>query len=309
MKVKICIVGCGAIGSIFGAHLARLEYAEVHAYDVSKEQTSAITKRGLRISGAADFTARLHATSNPQEIPPCDFGIVATKSTHTRAAIEQTAHFFGAGSAVCSVQNGVGNEEILAQHVPCVIRGTTFPAGHVIEPGHVSFDINGDTWIGPFEPTHTPYALVEQLAELLNRAGLRVIPLQDARGAQWTKLIFNASTNPVGALTLLHHGGATRFAPTGALFNALIAEGEAVAKALGIELHGDPRALVQKGASATGKHKASMLQDILARRLTEVDFMNGAIADLGEKTGVPTPLNRALWQLVKGLEHSWTEPS
>jgi len=309
MKVKVCIVGCGAIGSIFGAHLARLEDAEVHAYDVSKEQTCAITEHGLRISGAADFTAQLHATSDPREIPRCDFGIVATKSTYTRAAIEQTAQIFGAGSAVCSVQNGVGNEEILAQHVPCVIRGTTFPAGHVIEPGHVGFDINGDTWMGPFEPTHTPFARVEQLAELLNRAGLRVIPLQDARGAQWTKLIFNASTNPVGALTLLHHGAATRFAPTGALFNALIAEGEAVAKALGIELHGDPRALVQKGANAPGKHKASMLQDILARRQTEVDFMNGAIADLGEKTGVPTPLNRALWQLVKGLEHSWTDPS
>jgi 2-dehydropantoate 2-reductase len=189
-----------------------------------------------------------------------------------------------------------------------VIRGTTFPAGHVIEPGHVGFDINGDTWIGPFEPTHTPFALVEQLAELLNRSGLKVVPLKDARGAQWTKLIFNASTNPVGALTLLHHGAATRFAPTGALFNALIAEGEAVAKALGIELHGDPRALVQKGANAPGKHNASMLQDILARRQTEVDFMNGAIADWGEKTGVPTPLNRALWQLVKGLEHSWTDP-
>ncbi len=309
MKVKICIVGCGAIGSIFGAHLARLEDVEVHAYDVSKEQTLAIAERGLRISGAADFTVRLHATSDMREIPLCDFGIVATKSTHTRAAIEQTAQIFDTGSAVCSVQNGVGNEEILAQHVPCVIRGTTFPAGHVIEPGHVGFDINGDTWIGPFEPTHTPYALVERLAELLNRAGLRVIPLQDARGAQWTKLIFNASTNPVGALALLHHGAATRFAPTGALFNAVIAEGEAVAKALGIELHGDPRALVQKGANAPGKHKASMLQDILARRQTEVDFMNGAIADLGEKTGVPTPLNRALWQLVKGLEHSWTDPS
>jgi len=309
MKVKICIVGCGAIGSIFGAHLARLEDVEAHAYDVSKEQTRAITERGLRLSGAAAFTAQLHATSDPREIPRCDFGIVATKSTHTRAAIVQTAHIFGAGSAVCSVQNGVGNEEILAQHVPCVIRGTTFPAGHVIEPGHVGFDINGDTWIGPFEPTHTPYTLVEQLAELLNRAGLRVIPLQDARGAQWTKLIFNASTNSVGALTLLHHGAATQFAATGALFNALIAEGEAVAKAVGIELHGDPRDLVQKGANAPGKHKASMLQDILARRQTEVDFMNGAIADLGEKTGVPTPLNRALWQLVKGLEHSWTEPN
>jgi 2-dehydropantoate 2-reductase len=309
MKTKICIVGCGAIGSIFGAHLARLEDVEVHAYDVSKEQARAIAERGLRISGAADFTAQLHATTDARAIPSCDFGIVATKSTHTRPAIEQTAHIFKEGSAVCSVQNGVGNEEILAQHVPCVIRGTTFPAGHVIEAGHVGFDINGDTWIGPFEPTHTPFALVEQLAGLLIRSGLNVIPLKDARGAQWTKLIFNASTNPVGALTLLHHGAATRFAPTGALFNALIAEGEAVAKALGIELHGDPRALVQKGADAPGKHQASMLQDILARRQTEVDFMNGAIADWGEKTGVPTPLNRALWQLVKGLEHSWTDPN
>lgn len=309
MSVKICIVGCGAIGSIFGAHLARLEEVEVHAYDVAKEHMRAISERGLRISGAANFTARLHATSNPGEIPVCDFGIVATKSTHTRKAIEQTAHLFTEHSAVCSVQNGVGNEEILAEHVQFVIRGTTFPAGHVIEPGHVCFDINGDTWIGPFEPTITPFDRVKRLSDLLNRAGLRVIPLHDARGAQWTKLIFNASTNPVGALTLLHHGAATRFAPTGALFNALIAEGEAVAQALGIELHGDPRAFVQKGANAPGKHKASMLQDILAKRQTEVDFMNGAIAEWGEKTGVPTPLNRALWQLVKGLEHSWTDPA
>src|SRR4029077_14666999 len=177
----------------------------------------------------------------------------------------------------------------------------TFSAGHLIEPGHVGFDINGDTWIGPFEPTNTPYARVETLAELLNRAGLKVIPLHDARGAQWTKLIFNASTNPVGALTLLHHGAATRFPSTGALFNALISEGEAVAKALGIQLHGDPRALVQKGANSPGKHKSSMLQDILAKRQTEVDFMNGAIAESGEKLGGPTPLTPRPGPRVKGL--------
>ena len=137
---------------------------------------------------------------------------------------------------------------------------------------------------------------------------MRVIPLRDARGAQWTKLIFNASTNPVGALTLLHHGAATRFATTGKLFDDLIAEGEAVARALNIELHGDPRQMVQKGASAPGKHRASMLQDVLAKRPTEVDFMNGAIVRWGDQVGVPTPLNRALWELVKGLEHSWTDP-
>jgi 2-dehydropantoate 2-reductase len=307
--MKICIVGCGAIGGIFAAHLARAGEAEVFAYDVWKEHTRAIAARGLRISGAAEFTARFRATSDVREIPPCDFGIVATKSTHTRKAIEETAHLFPEKSEVCSVQNGVGNEEILAEHIRYVIRGTTFPAGHVIEPGHVGFDINGDTWIGPFEPAKTPFARVQELAGALQRAGMSVMALEDARGAQWTKLIFNASTNPVGALTLLHHGAAARFAPTSDLFNALIDEGVAVAKALGITLHGDPRELVQKGARAPGKHKASMLQDVLAKRQTEVDFMNGAIAQWGEKLGVATPLNRAMWALVKGLEHSWQDPS
>jgi 2-dehydropantoate 2-reductase len=307
--MKICVVGCGAIGGIFAAHLARVDGVEVHAYDVWEEHVAAISARGLQVTGAANFTARISAVTDPRKIPRCDFGIVATKSTHTRRAIAEAAHLFSENSPVCSVQNGVGNEEIIAEHVRTVIRGTTFPAGHVITPGQVGFDINGDTWLGPFEPTNTPFAKVQQLADLLNRGGLSVIPLEDARGAQWTKLIFNASTNPVGALTLLHHGAATRFTPTGDLFNALIDEGVAVAKALGITLHGDPRELVQKGARAPGQHKASMLQDILAKRQTEVDFMNGAIVQRGEEKGVPTPLHRAMWALVKGLEHSWTNPS
>jgi 2-dehydropantoate 2-reductase len=306
--MRICVLGCGAVGSLFAAHLARSGKHEIWAYDVWKEHVQAIRERGLRLSGAAEFTARLNATSDPAEIPRCDYGIVATKSVHTRAAIAQAARAFDENSAVCSVQNGVGNEELIAEHVRYVIRGTTFPAGHPLGPGHIGYDIKGDTWIGPFEPTRTPMAKVEELAALITEAGMNTVALADARGAQWTKLIFNASTNPVGALTLLHHGAATRFGPTGKLFDDLIAEGEAVARALGIELHGDPRQLVQKGADAPGKHKASMLQDVLARRQTEVDFMNGAIVRWGEKTGVATPLNRALWALIKGLEHSWTEP-
>ncbi len=306
--MKICVVGCGAIGSLFAAHLARLNDVDVYAYDVNRSHIDAIQKSGLRISGAADFTAPVKATTKASEIPVCDYGIVATKSTHTRAAIEQTAGIFDDRSVVCSVQNGVGNEEIIAEHVRFVMRGTTFPAGHLIEPGHVGFDIQGDTWIGPFEPCGTPFERVRELAELIARAGMNVIALEDARGAQWTKLIFNASTNPVGALTLLHHGAATRYEPTGRLFNDLIAEGEAVAKALGVQLHGNPRDMVQKGANAPGKHNASMLQDVIVKRLTEVDFMNGAIVQWGEKTGVPTPLNRAMWALIKGLEHSWTNP-
>ncbi len=285
--MKICVIGCGAVGSLFAAHLAKAGEAEVWAYDVWKDHVEAIQKNGLRISGAADLTVRLNATSDPKQLPLCDYGIVATKAIHTKMAIAQVAHAFDEKSAVCSVQNGVGNEELIAEHVRYVIR---------------------DTWIGPFEPTDTAMSRVEELAGFLTRAGMNTIPLKDARGAQWTKLIFNASTNPVGALTLLHHGAATRFGPTGQLFNELIAEGEAVACGLGIELHGDARQLVQKGANAPGKHRASMLQDILAKRQTEVDFMNGAISRWGDKVGVPTPLNRALWQLIKGLEHSWQDP-
>ncbi len=306
--MRICIIGCGAVGSLFAAHLAKAGEAEVWAYDVWKDHVEAIQKNGLRLSGAAEFTAKLHASTNAQELPRCDYGIVATKAIHTKTAIAQAAHIFDENSAVCSVQNGVGNEEIIAEHVKFVIRGTTFPAGHPIAPGHIGYDIKGDTWIGPFEATNTSISKVEELAGIITRAGMNTIPLKDARGAQWTKLIFNASTNPVGALTLLHHGAATRFGPTGQLFNDLIAEGEAVAKKLGIELHGDPRDLVKKGANAPGKHRASMFQDVLARRQTEVDFMNGAIVEWGRKVGVPTPLNQVMWQLIKGLEHSWKDP-
>jgi len=306
--MRICVIGCGAVGSLFAAHLANAGEAEIWAYDIWKDHIDAIRKNGLKLSGAADFTAHLNATSDPNELPRCDYGIVATKAIHTRSAVAQTAHIFDANSAVCSVQNGVGNEEIIAEHVRYVIRGTTFPAGHPIAPGHVGYDIKGDTWIGPFEPTNPPVGKVDELAGLVTRAGMNTIALKDARGAQWAKLIFNASTNPVGALTRLHHGAAARFQPTSQLFNDLIIEGEAVAKKLGIELHGDPRQLVQKGASAPGKHKASMLQDVLSTRQTEVDFMNGAIVKWGEKVGVPTPLNKALWELIKGLEHSWSDP-
>jgi 2-dehydropantoate 2-reductase len=309
MPKRICIVGCGALGSVIAGHLARLDNLEVYAFDVNEPHTLAIREQGLKISGAANFTVRLLATTQPAEIPACDFGIFATKGAHTRQAVDQSAHIFSEAMAVCSVQNGLGNEEVIAERIRNVVRGATTMAAHMIGPGHAGFEFYSDLWIGPFEPSGTPYANVEQLARCLSSAGLRVVPMQDARGAQWTKLIFNSAVNPVGALTRLHHGAATRFAPTGALYEALLQEGERVAADLGITLHGDPRQMVVEGATAPGKRNVSMLMDVLAERPTEIDFVNGAIADAGEKLGVPVPLNRALWQLMKGLEHSWTDPA
>lgn len=302
--MRVCVVGCGAVGSIFAAHLAQLDDAEVWAYDVSAQHVDAINRDGLRLCGAGELAGRLSATAEPAEIPPCDFGIVATKSLHTRAAIEATAAAFP-GGAVCSVQNGIGNEETIAEAVSSVIRGTTFPAGRVLEPGLVAWDTKGDTWIGPFEPTGTPMAVVERLGSALDRSGLPTRVLADARGAQWTKLIFNAASNATGALTGLTHGRLCELAPTRQLVSGVVAEGVAVAAALGIRLDSDPDALVDHAARVAFDHRASMLQDLAARRPTEIAALNGGIVAAGRACGVETPLNAALWALVQGVERSW----
>jgi len=303
--MRICVVGCGAVGSLFAAHLAQLDDVDVWAYDLYDEHVRAINEHGLKLSGVGDLVGHPTATSDAGDLPPCDFGIVAVKSMHTGAALAATAHAFEDGP-VCSVQNGIGNEELIAQHVARVIRGTTFPAGHVIAPGHVGWDTAGDTWIGPFEPSPASAEEVERLAEALTRSGMNTVALADARGAQWTKAIFNASTNPVGALTGLAHGEICDFEPTRRLITGLIDECKAVAAVLGIELDHDPEDMVDHAARVAHDHKASMTQDVLAHRQTEIDFLNGAIVEHGEEAGVPTPLNRAIWALVKALEDSWT---
>jgi len=302
--MKVCVVGCGAIGSLFAAHLAKLEDVEVWAFDVDQDHIDAINANGLRLSGESDVHSYPKATSNPSDIPACEFGIVATKSLHTRAAIESTASVFK-DAAVCTVQNGVGNEEIIAEYVPRVIRGTTFPAGHVVEPGHVEQDTGGKTWLGPFEPKPATMAEIELLAERLTESGIETLAMEDSRGAQWTKLIFNAATNPIGALTGLPHGVACDQPAVRKVISGLVAEGVAVADAMGITLDSDPDKLVDHAREVAYHHKASMLQDALARRPTEVAALNGGIVKFGEQTGVPTPLNQAIWALIEGLEHSW----
>ena len=304
--MRVCIVGCGAVGSIFAANLAQLDDIEVWAYDLAQEHVDAISANGLRLSGAGEVVGKLRATSDPGELPACEFGIVATKAMHTEPAIAATAHAFADG-AVCSVQNGIGNEETLAGHVSRVIRGTTFPAGRIVEPGNVQWDVKGDTTIGPFEPSPAPFEEVERLAEACTRAGLPTEAVADARGPQWRKLIFNAATNPVGALTGLTHGRVCEDPALRRLVSGLVDEGKAVAAAQQIVLDADPEELIDHAAKpevAYG-HKASMLQDVGARRRTEVDYLNGGIARFGRELGVPTPLNEGILALVKGLERSW----
>jgi 2-dehydropantoate 2-reductase len=306
--MKVCIVGCGAVGSLFAANLGTLDDVEVWAYDLAEDHVDAVNRDGLRLTGAGEVVGTVRATTDAAELPACDFGIVATKAMHTDAAIAATAHAFADG-AVASVQNGIGNEEVLARHVDRVIRGTTFPAGKLVEPGVVQWDVKGDTTFGPFEEKPARADEIERLAEACTRAGMPADAVADARGPQWRKVIFNAATNPLGALTGLTHGRVCERPPLRQLASRLVDEGKAVATAQGIVLDSDPEELIDYAArpEVAYNHKASMLQDVEARRQTEVDFLNGGIAEFGGRLGVPTPANEMIWALVKGVEASWQQ--
>jgi 2-dehydropantoate 2-reductase len=308
--MRICVVGCGAVGSLFAANLATLDDVEVWAFDLNEAHVEAIRSNGLRLVGAGEVTGRPHATSDAAAIPPCEYGIVATKAMHAGPAIAATAHVFRDGGAVASVMNGVGNEETLAEHAERVIRGTTFPAGKLLEPGVVQWDVKGDTTFGPFEPRPLALSAIEPLADACTRAGMPATAVADARPPQWRKVIFNASTNPIGALTGLTHGRVCERPDLRAFVSGLVDEGKAVASAQGFVLDADPEELIDHAArpDVAYGHKASMLQDVEARRPTEVDYLNGGIARFGRELGVPTPLHDAVAALIKGVEASWQQP-
>jgi 2-dehydropantoate 2-reductase len=302
---RICIIGCGAIGSLYAAHLARV--AEVHAFVRRAEHARALNEHGLRVSGKHSFTVELHASNLPAEIPECDLGIVCSKATDTAESIAPLENHFRRG-AILSAQNGLGCEEIIAARARGhILRGTTFMSGTRHSDTHVQYELDTATWLGPFEPSGTPFALVNETAAVINASGLKAVALEDARPAQWSKLIFNASVNSVAALTELPHcrefAQETDFQDLGHLLHALIEEGKQVAAGLGIPLHEDPWEMNQLGAQTD--HPPSMLQDIQHHRPTEVEFLGGAIAREAQRHGVPAPLHTTLYRLIKAKEQSW----
>jgi 2-dehydropantoate 2-reductase len=303
---RICIIGSGSIGSLYAAHLAKV--AEVWAFVRRPEHAEALNKDGLRVSGTHEFHARLAAAHDPTKLPEFELGIVSCKATQTADAVRPVAHLFKKG-AILSSQNGLGSEEIIAELTKTfVIRGTTFMSGTRHSDTHVQYELDTATWMGPFEPTRTLFAVVQETANLICASGLKAVALQDARPAQWSKLIFNASVNAVSALTelphSLHFSLEKEFTDLGHLLHALIDEGKQVAAGLGIELHEDPWEMNKIGAQTD--HPPSMLYDVRHKLRTEVDFLGGAIAHEAQRAGIPAPLHTTLYRLIKGKEASWS---
>ena len=159
---RVGVIGCGAIGSLYAAHLARV--AEVWAFVRREDHARALNREGLRVSGAHDFKVSLKATTRADELPECQLGIVATKATQVADSIGPVGHRFDQG-AIISAQNGLGSEEIIAAHTRGqVIRGTTFMSSTKHSDTHVQYELATATWLGPYEPGGTPYAVVKAAA-------------------------------------------------------------------------------------------------------------------------------------------------
>ncbi|HEX4543629.1 MAG TPA: ketopantoate reductase family protein [Candidatus Acidoferrum sp.] len=302
---RVCIIGCGSIGSLYAAHLARV--AEVWAFVRRADHARALNEYGLRVSGTHEFHSNVRASNDPSALPQFDFGIVSCKATQTREAVSPVAHLFKNG-AILSSQNGLGSEEVIAGIAKTfVMRGTTFMSGSRVTDTHVRYELDTATWMGPFEPAKTPFSLVQEAAALINSSGLKAVALEDARPAQWSKLIFNSSVNAVAALTELphsyHYAEEKEFSDLGHLLHALIEEGKKVAEGLGVKLYEDPWEMNKLGAQTD--HPPSMLYDTRHKLQTEVEFLGGAIAREAQRAGIPALLHTALYQLIKGKEASW----
>jgi 2-dehydropantoate 2-reductase len=304
---RVCVVGGGVIGSLLAAHLSRV--ADVWVLTRRAEHARALEEDGLSVTGRAEFTGRVHATDDPDRLPSVDVAIVATKGTAVDAAARSLAGRIPEATVV-TVQNGLGAERIVREHGAWpLVSGVTFMSGTRHDDTHVEYILDTETWLGPYNGI--PFERVEELADLLARSGLKARAFPDLKPAQWSKLIFNATVNAVAALTGLphdrHFADESTHAGLGHLVRALVDEGKAVAAAAGIELHEDPWEMNVLATRRGSAHYPSMLEDVEARRPTEIELITGSLVREAERLDVPVPLHTALYRLIKAKEASWKE--
>jgi 2-dehydropantoate 2-reductase len=290
------------IGSLFAAHLARV--CQVSVLCRRPEHARALNEQGLRVSGRHEFTAGLRASTDPGELPEPELVLVATKTTELEAA---SARLEGQwkDAAVMTVQNGLGVEAAFPARR--VISAVTFMSGTRHSDTHVEYILDTETWLGPYRDT--PFELVEQTAALIVASGLKARAFADLKPAQWSKLIFNATVNAVAALTGLphdrHFAERERIGDLGNLVFELVEEGKRVAGAVGVDLHEDPWEMNVLATQRGSRHYPSMLEDVEARRPTEIEHITGALVREAVNIGVAVPLHKAVYSLIKGREASW----
>ena len=302
---RVCVAGAGVIGSLFAAHLARV--AEVSALTRREEHARALREHGLRVSGRADFTARLDAAASPDELAEPELVIVACKGNDLDELATRLEGRWP-DATVMTVQNGIGADEVVGRHGDWrLLSAVTFMSGTRHADTHVQYVLDTETWVGPGRGT-TP-ADARAVAELIVSAGLKAEAMDDLRPAQWSKLIFNATVNTVAALTGLphdpHFAALERPTDLGHLVKGLMDEGKAVARTAGVQLREDPWEMNVLATRRGSAHYPSMLEDVEAHRPTEIDMITGALVREAHRLGVAVPLHETMERLIRAKEDSW----
>ncbi len=304
--MKIAIVGPGAIGSLFGTFLLKPK-EEVYFLDHNPKRVQKLKRDGIKIEGMTRVhTKEMNITDNPNDIGVSDLVIVCVKSYDTEDAIKKAKPIIGDATQVLTLQNGIGNVQALEEAVgeDRVIGGVTNQGANVVDWGHIIHAGRGDTIIG--KKDRKALGPIRDVARTLIRAGFPTKVSKDIDSIIWGKLIINVGINALTALTRLNNGRLLEFDGTRSIMKKAVSEAVKVAKRKRTKLaYDDPIQKVEFVCKATAKNVSSMLQDVLRKRKTEIDFINGAIARQGVNYNIPTPVNELLTNLIKTIESSY----
>ncbi|MDD4908590.1 MAG: 2-dehydropantoate 2-reductase, partial [Candidatus Omnitrophica bacterium] len=304
--MKIVIVGPGAMGCLFAAFLSRSK-AEVWVLDRNKERAKIIEEQGITVEGASgSWQAKLRAGSQGSEIGKADVIIICVKSYDTKEAIESAKALIDENSIVITLQNGIGNIEVLSEVVGAerVIGGVTNQGSTLLGPARIRHAGKGETVLGRIDGK-LPVELRE-VREVFNKCGLQTRISRDIKGLLWSKLIINVGINALTCITGLNNGRLVEFEATRQILRDAVTEAVKVVKKKRIKLiYDDPLAKVEAVCEATSANVSSMLADVMSKRRTEIDFINGVIVRQGMSMGIPTPVNWVLTNLVKTIEGTY----
>lgn len=291
------------MGSLFGGMLVEAGH-EVVLVARNRAHVEAVSSEGLQVTGV-DGTERwidVPVTAEPAEAGPADLLLVFVKSYDTAAAMAGADPLLASDPDVLTLQNGLGNAETIAEHVPeeRVLAGTTAHGSIFVGPGHVRHTGVGSTVLGRyFVPNDRA---VERVAGVFSEAGIRTEAIEAVPDAVWAKVLVNVGINAATGLARVHNGAMTDSEPGRRLLRRAVREAARVARAEGRDVGDDPVAETRAVAEATADNRSSMWQDLSTASRTEVDYINGAVVDLGERHGIDVPVNRTLTDLVRLAE-------
>ena len=305
--MKITIVGPGAMGCLLAAFLSKSK-EEIWLLDKNPERAKKIKEQGIKVEGiSGNWQAKVNVSADAQEISTQDLIIIAVKSYDTKDAVKNIKPMLGESTLVLSLQNGLGNTEIISELTgqERTMGGITNQAATLLDTGCVRHAGRGETVFGRMDGKIS--AELRSIRELFNKAGLEARISKDIKAILWSKLIINVAINALTAITRLNNGRLIEFDTSRKILEEAVNEAVKVAKKKRIKLiYDDPLSKAEAVCEATANNVSSMLQDVLKQRRTEIDFINAAVVRHAQSLGIPTPVNTVLTNLVKTIEASYS---